>query len=238
MKLLKLSLVAAVASIGLGGAAMAATPTFAVNAAVTSDYVFRGISQTHEYDPAVQGGLDATDGILYAGTWVSNVGFGNGTDAEVDLYGGVRPVVAGVSLDLGAIYYLYPGQPGHSDPAYADENYIEFKGAASKAVGPVTLGVAAYYSPDFTFTPGFSANALYYEGNAAFTPVKNLSVSGAVGHQHIEAGTSYTTWNIGTTWAFAPHLSLDTRYWDTDKSTTFGPIAGPRVAFTLKATYP
>ncbi len=92
MKFLKLSLCAAVASIGLGGAALAqSAPTFAVNVGITSDYVFRGFSQTHEYDPGVQGGVDATMGLGYAGVWASNVGFGNGTDAEVDLYGGVRP---------------------------------------------------------------------------------------------------------------------------------------------------
>jgi uncharacterized protein (TIGR02001 family) len=39
------------------------------NVALTSDYVFRGVSQTDE-DPAIQGGFDVShDSGLYIGTW-------------------------------------------------------------------------------------------------------------------------------------------------------------------------
>jgi len=238
MNLLKLSLCAAVASVGLGGAAFAqSAPSVTANLAVTSNYVFRGFSQVGAYDPAVQGGVDASMGIAYAGAWASNVKYGNGTDAEVDLYGGIKPSYGGFNFDLGAIYYLYPGQPSKASLAYADENYIEFKGAVSHAAGPLTLGAAVYYSPDFTFTPGVDADGVYYEGNASFSPVENVTVSGAVGHQYIDLpGASYTTWNLGSTWQFAKNFSIDARYWDTD--VTGLKAAGPRGVVTLKATYP
>ncbi len=44
--------------------------TFGANTALTTDYVFRGISQSAE-GAAVQGGFDATCGMFYAGVWAS-----------------------------------------------------------------------------------------------------------------------------------------------------------------------
>ena len=45
------------------------------NVALTTEYVFRGISQTKE-GPAIQGGYDLTCGIFYAGVWASNLDWG------------------------------------------------------------------------------------------------------------------------------------------------------------------
>jgi uncharacterized protein (TIGR02001 family) len=93
----------------------AASPLTA-NVSLTSNYVFRGISQTGG-DPAIQGGFDYTHSSgLYIGTWASNVGWiedyqgyksGN---MEIDVYGGYRGSFASdFSYDLGAIQYTYPG---------------------------------------------------------------------------------------------------------------------------------
>ena len=135
---------AAVAVILTAGAASAQdSPEVAWNLGVTSDYVFRGYSQTSE-DPAIFGGVDVTAGSFYAGAWASNVDFGDDTDAEVDIYGGYRTEVSGFAVDVGVVGYLYVSQP-----AGADYDYAEFKAAASRAFGPVTLGAAVYWSPDF-----------------------------------------------------------------------------------------
>lgn len=235
MNSLKLTLGAGLASIALGSQALAddAKPTWAVNAAVTSNYVFRGVSQVGGYDPAVQGGLDLTYGPAYLGTWASNVKFGDGTDAEIDVYGGVKPAVSGFSFDFGVIGYLYPGAPKSDNVPY-----VEFKGAVSHALGPATIGAAVYYSPDFTFTPGVTAAGVYYEGNVSAPLSKRISLSGAVGHQHVDKGfLSYTTWNAGVTWNFLPHLALDGRYWDTDAHSVGKPYHS-RVVASLKATFP
>jgi uncharacterized protein (TIGR02001 family) len=118
MKFLKLALVAAAASVAMGGAAMAEELKLSYNVGVASDYVFRGVSQTQE-DPQVFGGIDATYGIGYAGVWASNVDFGaDDPTAEIDFYAGVKPTVGDTALDLGVIYYSYiddkgltPGSP-------------------------------------------------------------------------------------------------------------------------------
>src|SRR5436190_4884162 len=44
--------------------------TFSANVGITTDYVFRGYSQTDQ-NATVQGGFDATCGMFYAGVWAS-----------------------------------------------------------------------------------------------------------------------------------------------------------------------
>ena len=94
--------------------APAASPlTF--NVGVVSDYLFRGVTQTHG-DPALQGGIDyAFSNGFYIGAWGSNVtwvkDYTNKGDVEVDLYGGYKGAFANTDWtnQLGTIWYLYPG---------------------------------------------------------------------------------------------------------------------------------
>ena len=51
-------------------------PEFSANVGLTTDYIFRGYSQTDE-GPAIQGGMDVTWNIFYAGVWGSNLDFGS-----------------------------------------------------------------------------------------------------------------------------------------------------------------
>ncbi|WP_091742855.1 TorF family putative porin [Phenylobacterium immobile] len=229
MKTLKLSLAAAAATLAVAGAASAQdAPTFAFNVGVNNDYVFRGVSQTNE-DPSVFGGVDASSGIFYAGVWASNVDFGNDTDLEYDLYAGVKPVVGAVTFDLGAVRYGYTGSPSGSN-----QDYWEFKGAASVPVGIGAVGVAAYYSPEFF---GGIDSALYYEVNGSVSiPETKLSISGAVGHQQLDGPGDYTTWNAGIGYALTDHFAIDLRYHDTDEH-SFGKIYDSRFVATIKAMF-
>lgn len=215
-------------------AAPNATPDFNItfNAGVASQYVFRGVSQT---DGDVQGfgGVDATYKQFYAGTWASNVDFSpfgdRSTSAEIDLYGGVRPTYGGLSFDLGVQYYAYANQPNYLPHV----DYVEVYGKVTKAIGPATVGASIYYSPSFT---GATGDGVYSEGNVAYTVTKKISASGAIGHQYIENGASYTTWNVGGTYALTDHLGLDLRYYDTDEHRLGHPY-GSRVVAALKATF-
>ncbi|MDB5429585.1 MAG: hypothetical protein JWP35_701 [Caulobacter sp.] len=225
-------LTAAVAVLVLAAAAATAaraedTPAVAFNAGVASDYVFRGVSQTME-NPEVFAGVDATAGRFYAGAWASNVDFGDSTDAEIDVYAGFKPTLGPVTLDLGVIHYGYVNAP--SGAHYGN---WEAKLAASVAVGKATLGGAVFYSPD---SFGAAEEAVYYEANGSLPVTKAVSISGAVGRQTYDGPGDYTTWNLGATWAFASHFSLDARYIDTDEH-GFGDIYGSRAVATLKATF-
>lgn len=211
-------------------------PHWSGNAALTSDYVFRGISQSAE-NPALQGGFDYTNVQFYAGAWASSIDFGtnaSGTrsaaDLELDVYAGVKPTIGPVSLDLGVIGYLYPGSTDDFG------NYDYWEGYAKASVAPTertTLGVATYYSPDFTNESG---NAWYVEANGAAALSDALSVSGAIGHQTVDTAIfagedSYTTWNAGAT--YTTHgFAFDVRYVGTDLDNL--PIANDRVVLTIK----
>lgn len=228
---MKITTACAAAALALGFAGLASQASaqevdVSFNAAVTSDYVYRGVSQTDE-EPALQGGVDLTIGSFYAGAWASNVDFGDNTDAEIDVYGGFRTEALGFAWDTGVIFYTYA--PG----ANSDYDFVEFKAAASRAFGPVTAGAAVYYSPDFF---GVDESATYAEVNGAISPVENLTLNAAVGKQWLNVSDDYVTWNVGATYAFAgTPLSLDVRYHDTDVDSV--PIYDGRVAATLKVAF-
>ena len=116
----------------VAGTAQAA-PEVAFNIGVVSDYVFRGASQT-DGGPALQGGVDLDMAGFYVGGWGSNIDFGDGSDAEIDLYGGYRTEVAGYALDLGAGSYFYVGDllGGRLDIAHGGDRFVE-----QQAEGPV-----------------------------------------------------------------------------------------------------
>lgn len=131
-------LLKALATVGLLTASTATGAEFSANVALTTDYSFRGWSQTLR-DPAIQGGFDvAFDSGFSVGTWASNVNFGE-TSMEWDLYAGWSKEIAdGVSLDLSAIYFDYPNDRDSL-------NYQEY--AAGVSFGDVTLSVN--YSPAY-----------------------------------------------------------------------------------------
>lgn len=257
MKHWKLGLCATAASLGMAGAAWADAPAAApeepkpavvLNVGVASEYLFRGLSNTRN-GVEVFGGADLTYSKLYAGVWVSNVDFGknagNTTSTEIDIYGGFRPSIGPVNLDIGGIAYTYANQPNN---LAGTETYFEAKGAASVAIGKGTIGGLIAYSPQFPVKTG---HATYIEANASVPVWKGLSISGAVGHQFLEASknlgvSGYTTANIGLTYAFNSHVSLDGRYVANSNSAKFLYGTGKYVPFnarnrfvaTLKITFP
>lgn len=227
------ALLATTAMAATTGAANAET-TFSGNVALTSDYAFRGISQTDQ-DPALQGGFDVVSGMFYAGAWASTIDFAaQSAELELDLYAGVTPTLGPVTLDLGVIGYFYPAA---SDDA-SELDFVELKaGAKITPVEGLTLGGTLFYSPEFTLDGG---DSLYAEATAAYTISDAFAVSGGVGNQSVDAtnyfvdGTtftdSYTTWNVGATYSIAG-FGIDLRYIDTDLDTS---ITEERVVLTLK----
>ncbi len=98
--------VAAVLTSGVASAELTA------NAALTSNYIWRGVTQTTD-QAAGQGGIDwGHDSGVYVGTWVSNVNFDNSDDGyEMDVYAGFGGEAGSFGYDLGVITYQYPVSP-------------------------------------------------------------------------------------------------------------------------------
>lgn len=220
---------------------------WSANFAVTSDYIYRGMSQTRER-PTVQAGLDLTYGILYAGVWASGLDFGPHTaTVEADLVAGIKPVLGPVSFDFGVIYYTYPG----AHDSAAELNFFEVKAGAS--ITPWkggTLGVTGFYSPDYT---GETGEVFTLEGSIAQELPKIHSItptfSALIGAQWGDDAAyraafggedSYLYWNAGVTFAFHDRFSIDVRYWDTNLDfCTAGRLfsCDERVVATAKVTY-
>jgi len=245
------ALMAGAAFVGMAGAAHADDLSITGNVALTTDYRFRGISQTQDAG-AIQGGFDLTYKDFYAGTWASNLNFGSAGLAqihvpmELDLYAGWRPKLGPISADIGVIAYTYPdaGNPG-SAGLPGDWNYYELKVSGTVPLSDAfTLGGAVYYSPEWALKGGSS---YYAELNGAWTVSPALSISGAVGYA--KAGTdgyfvqtsgstdNYTTWNVGAT--YTTHgFGIDLRYVGNSENdiTLFSPteVSDDAVILTLK----
>src|SRR6202011_6136385 len=85
----------------------------AFGAAVMSDYVFRGITQSN-HQPSVAAYFEPRYNVtkdlqLYIGTSAESISFANRAAAEVDIYGGIRPTFGAFAFDIGVWGYLYPG---------------------------------------------------------------------------------------------------------------------------------
>jgi uncharacterized protein (TIGR02001 family) len=106
MKLIKLSLAAAVLATGIY--ASESEIGVSANVAMTSNYVWRGMSQTGD-SPAIQGGFDVDYKGFYAGVWGSNVEFGSAS-MEIDAYMGYAGEIESFSYDVGYVQYMYPNQ--------------------------------------------------------------------------------------------------------------------------------
>lgn len=191
---------------GASSSAMAA-PEISANVALTSDYKFRGISQSNE-DIAIQGGFDlGFENGLYVGTWASSVDFdtnGSGFDGslELDYYAGwAMETESGVGVDVGYLYYDYPGDEG------AEGDYQELYGSVSFA--SVTLGLA--YSDDYY---GETGDFLYYYGDYSLGLAENLSLDFHIGFNDLDEDggflsnneDSYIDYSIGLT---ASYLAVD-----------------------------
>lgn len=141
MKLVKLSLIAALL---VGSSVYAEEKSdlgVSANMAITSDYIWRGMSQTQNA-PAFQGGIDLEYKGFYLGTWGSNVNFGDGENSlEADLYAGYASEIAGIGFDIGFIQFAYPKM--------TDEyNFGEVYFGLSKDFEVVAVGAKYYYGID------------------------------------------------------------------------------------------
>lgn len=228
MKKMMLSLLTAV--IANSGLPALAQDSLTFNAALTSDYRYRGISQTR-FDPAVQGGVDYTrDSGFYAGAWASTIKWiddaGGNANVELDLYAGKRGNVGeALSYDLGIITYVYPDNKMDEVSGFDNADTTEL-------YGQLGYGVAYLkYSHALTNLFGFvdSKNSSYIDLGANIALNKSLTLNLHAGHQEVENNSlaSYDDWKIGITQDFGI-CTLSLAYIDTnaDESAYASPANG------------
>lgn len=217
--------------------ALAAHAELSANVAVTSDYIWHGVSQTNER-PALQAGVEyAHESGFYIGTWGSNVDFAEDVAdparVEIDLYGGVRGETEwGLGWDLSLLRYMYPKTTENYD-------YNELK--LSLSYRSVTFEVD--YSDD-VFATG-KEGFYYYNVGVSHEFPDLFTLSAAVGYSDLGlevtgegAPESYVDWRIGVSrdiWGFGFDLS----YYDTngDGYAIYGDLAKARMVLTVSRSF-
>jgi uncharacterized protein (TIGR02001 family) len=194
----------------ISDAASGYSPGLAFGAALTSDYVSRGITNS-DSSPAIQGYIEPSYGPIYVNIWSSNVDYGPGyTGAEIDTAIGFRPEFGAVSTDFGYVHYFYA--PTDTSPDYG-ELYAKVNYNFNDVV---TLGGSVYFAPDYNQS-GYTGT--YVEGKLAIPLPKGFKISGGAGYQFFENPNAYEqlAWNAGVSFNWKM-LTADLRYWDTNLS--------------------
>ena len=223
---LKIQIAIAIISSVLSGAAMA---QWSANAALTTDYVFRGISQTLE-DPAVQAGLDYShESGFYVGSWASSIDFtdapgaDDGATLEWDFYFGYGGnITEFLSWDLGYIYFYYPGTN-----AGVDFNYGEVVGQLG--FGENVTAMVGHSNDVF----GSGQSGTYLNLNGSYDLGEEFSLSGEVARYDLDdLGSTYTHWSLGVSRP-VNQFTFELTYHDSNGEDVLGDIAGSRLVFSV-----
>ena len=184
-----------VLAMALMAAGTAVQAEWSANVALTTDYVWRGYSQSDE-SPAIQGGIDYShESGFYLGTWASSVDFdetiANSADMEWDLYGGFGGELGGgLGYDVGLIYYGYPDADAVEGWL---EGYLNLSYAVNDTVG-LNGGIA--YSSDVY---GMNEDGVYVSAGLDFALANDVGLSVSVGRYNFDNWTDDTDWKVGVT---------------------------------------
>lgn len=224
MKTVLISAIFATTIVGTAAYAEEAKPDNEVtlNAALTSDYRYRGISQSR-LKPAVSAGADYANNPtgLYVGTWASTIKWttdsGGGGNVEVDVFAGKRgEIVKDVSYDVGVLTYIYPS------------NALDPSASTTEIYGQIGYGAAyAKYSSSFTNLFGFadSKRSGYLDLGANIDVATGLQLNLHLGHQTVRnnGDFSYTDYKVGLTKDFGV-LNLSGAIIGANNSNYVGPV--------------
>jgi uncharacterized protein (TIGR02001 family) len=213
----------------------APAPAITVNgsATIVSDYKFRGISQT-DGNFAVQGGITVShESGFYVSAWGSSVDdyvtIHGTAHQELDLIAGWKKNFNGVTFDIGALYYVYPGtRPGFAGDR-SSSDFVEPYASLSYGIGPVTAKATVNYAPKqkaLAIDQGQSGtfrkeDNVYVAGDlSASIPNTPLGLTAHLGHTFGPSWLSgptdeYTDWALGAT-ATYKSITLGVQYVDTD----------------------
>lgn len=212
-KIIAASLLASASTMG-SGVVLAESPLTA-NIGVTSNYIWRGVTQTSDIS-AVSGGVDyANASGFYVGVWASNL---DGGQYEQDLYAGYGFDAGPVGLDVGYIKYMYPVGAAQAD---FDEIYL------NASYEMFSAGVALTTSKE----SGVLEDDTYMYVGAAFEVKKGLTLGITFGDYDVDGGSvnDYSHYQIS--------LSKDDFTIAYDDNDTTGPGGDPRLSVSWSKSF-
>jgi len=198
------------------------------NVGLTTDYRYRGISQSR-LKPALQGGVDyALPAGFYVGAWGSTIKWikdipGGDAGVEIDIYGGYKgEITKELAYDVGVLTYQYP-----SNRLAPTANTTEVYGALS--FGPATLKLSHALTNTFGNTD--SKNSFYVDASASFDVGAGVSLTPHVGYQKIKGPNSgpgtYTDYSLTAAKDFSGFVvSAAVVGTDADKNFYSSPVDG------------
>jgi len=221
--------------------APAITITGSVSA--TTDYRFRGLSQSNK-DFAAQSSININhESGLYGGTWVSTLddqtslpGYG---DVEVDLYAGyTKTLDTGLGFDVGMLYYFYADAPNKIGGADNDTDFFEPYASVNYTLGPVNVKVGGNYAWNGQSGLGGDDSLYLYSNVGVSVPNTPIKLLGHVGRSKGSLGAfnldpdddTYLDWSLGAE-VSQKGFTLGVSYVDTD--ITAARVGGTRFNSTV-----
>ncbi len=212
--------------------------TTSASVALTTDYIWRGVSQTNN-EPAIQGSFDiAHESGAYIGVWASSYEFKNQSSMELDLYagfsretnfGGTLPFA--LTYDMGILHYEYTSA--------SDANFTELY--FGSAISPVeNLNVSAYYYYGLKIDTPRAGE--YTDMSVDYTLPESLGSIILLGHagyynqkDTASLGDDYWDWKAGIARDFGA-FNAEVAYTETDQSSDSN-IQDGRAVATLSTTF-
>lgn len=218
-------------------------------ATLTSDYRFRGVSQSDE-GMAVQGGITVShESGFYVGAWGSNLaGWGTfgGANMELDLIAGYKFGIGEGTLDTGLVWYMYPSGADTTD-------FAELYAKLSGSVGGLGLTAGVAYAPKqealgnafpvgAPADPGDKEDNLYLSGDATYgISGAPITLKAHIGYSDGNPGLgpngtsiaptgTYLDWSLGVDIVPISGLTLSAAYVDTDISEAEANLIRPNFA--------
>jgi uncharacterized protein (TIGR02001 family) len=204
------------------------------NMALTSDYVWRGSTQT-QGDPAVQAGAKvAGESGFYGSVWASNVEFAPETHASSEFdftLGWGHDLNDDWALDVNVLHYRYPSTT-------TDLDWTELNGTLT-------------FRDDYWASVGYSNEALGYDADgiyallgARFPLGERFRIEAVAAHYFLDDAVvvedGYTHGALSAIWAFqAPfEVRLTAHATDSNAKAIFGDnFAGSRIEAALQASF-
>ena len=174
---------------------------------VASRGISKGIAQTE--GPQIVARPFVQMGPVQLGSQWKNVSSAV-AGGEAAVFANVAPKLGRFQLNMGAAYKF---QTGVREPT--DDKSWEFTGSATGKFGKLGLRVAAIYSPDDL---GGAERSIFVEGGPTLEIGKTTRLSVAIGRRDRVKGDDYTAFNAGIAKTIFKGMTLDARYYGTNRS--------------------
>ena len=202
--------------------------SFEARGGFATDYMYRGTTLS-DHKPAVGAAFEAAFSMFYAGVAVASVKLPTQPSAEISASAGLRKTIADINFDLGATYFLYPGETAVAGAEGID--YWEAAFRADKRIAEFIHVAGGFaYSPNVSNTGAwgaYAAGGVGVEMPPRFLPPDiAVSFTGGAGYswfgnQSPQFGgfplPAYLNWQFGVTFT-RKVFNLDLRYYDTNLS--------------------